>query len=253
MAGCLLLLAAGCSDAPPDAHGMAGAANGGATASAGASGSTHDGGSTAEAGAPASTGGASGSSLGGAPSTSDCPPWPRDRLMPTIGPLFYGPDPGPCTETVSSSPLVSAYSYDDSGRVTKVVTGTSTRTEQWTDGTLTSVTYLSSSGSELVITYTWKAASVTETVPGVREMVQEYELDAAGYPKELWLTDPSSGTRRRGASYTYVDCRLTHRDAFDADGSLNSQTADYEYDAAGHMSARNNKDGTKTKFDYSCW
>ena len=212
------------------------------------------GGSSGGSSAGSSSGSAGSSS--GAAGTGQCPAWPSHRLMPTVGPLFYGPDPGPCTETsiTSASQTVGSYSFDDTGRVTKVSFGSSIRVYNWIDGTLSSISYTGTGQLDVVVEYTWSAAKVTESLPGSGESIREYLLDAAGYPTQYWLTDPSLGTRRLGASYTYVDCRLTHREAFNADGSSDSrQTADYKYDALGHMATRNNADGSETVFDYSCW
>ena len=95
---------------------------------------------------------------------------------------------------------------------------------------------------------------VTETVAGTGETVRQYLLDAAGYPTELWLLDPDLGTRRIYARYGYEDCRLTHRDAFEFDGTISPDlTSNYTYDDLGHVSARVNVDGTKVVYDYSCW
>jgi YD repeat-containing protein len=95
---------------------------------------------------------------------------------------------------------------------------------------------------------------VIETVPGKGETIREYLLDAAGYPTELWASDPDAGTRRLYARYSYIECRLTHRDVFDAGGKpVRELTSDYTYDDAGHVSARVNADGTKVEYDYSCW
>lgn len=124
----------------------------------------------------------------------------------------------------------------------------------WTDGSLSSISFTVAEQVQLVVSYKWLPGSVTETVPGAGETTREYLLDAAGYPTELWMSDPKLGTRRLGATYSYVSCRLTHRQALYANGSVDpTQTADYEYDPQGHLTARKNSDGTSTQFDYSCW
>jgi len=265
IAACLLFLVAGCGDAASGVPGPSLAGAGGALTDAGASGSSQGVASAGEegtsrggsGGGDGSDGGSSADSPGGAAGANDCAVWPRHQLMPTIGPLFYGPDPGPCTETntSSTSQTVGTYSFDDTGRVEKIVYANSTRDYHWTEDTLSSITVRGSDPMDnLVASYTWSETMVTEKVPGTGESIREYFLDTAGYPTELWVTDQSSGARRLRAAYTYVDCRLTHREAFNADSSADpTQTADYEYDALGHMSARNGMDGTKSVFDYACW
>lgn|GEM_PF-1106928 len=268
LAGCLLLLSAGCGDPAtnsdmPAPGGSAGEAAGGSGHGGSGQGGSGQGGSTAgstvtggTAGQSADAGARDDAGSGGSPDVGDCPPWPRDRLMPTIGPLFYGPDPGPCTETsiMSSSQTVGTYAFDDAGRVLNVTFPTSLRSYSYQDDALSRVTYTAPSKPDSVITYVWSATSVTETLTGTGETVREYMLNESGYPTELWVTDPDLGERRRSTIYRYADCRLTHKEVVYSDGKPDPlQTADYAYDDAGHLIARTSTDGTKLEFDYSCW
>jgi YD repeat-containing protein len=171
--------------------------------------------------------------------------------LPTIGPWFYGPDPGPCTETGTK---VGTYAYDDAGRVLTVSFASSVQTYSYADGALSSISGAMPAAADGPTTYAWTATAVTETLPGTKETIREYLLDAAGYPTELWVSDPALGTRRLWASYQYVDCRLMHRDVMLPDGSSDSSfTADYDYDALGHLITRTSTDGTRIVYDCSCW
>jgi len=266
---CFSLLVSGCGDSSSGAHDWSpGGATGGPSAT-GASGASQEAAGAGEAGVSlgGSDGGgavAGGSAAGnsaepqaGAAGAAECPRWPSHRLMPSVGPLFYGPDPGPCTETnlSSTSRTLGTYSFDDTGRVQKVSYENSTRTYNWTDGELTSTALAGSDpANAVVVSYAWSPTKVIEHVPGTGESVREYLLNPAGYPTELWVTNQTTGVRRKRATYSYQTCRLVHRAAFNPDGSVDpGQTADYEYDALGHMSARNDVGGTRSVYDYTCW
>lgn len=260
-AGCALLLIVGCGESATQSGDPSAGGGGSANASA-AGGDSNLGGS--RAGMSSATGGTSGegpggipeAGAGGEPDSNQCRKWPKDRLLPTIGPLFYGPDPGPCTETgiSSGSETVGTYSYDSQARVAKLTFGNTVRTYQYQGDALASTTYSVPSQPDSVVTYVWSASKVTETTSGSIETVREYSLDAAGYATELWLVNPEAGTRQLYATYKYVDCRLTHKDTLDSDGAIiPSLTSDYTYDDAGHMTARNNQDGTSIVYDYGCW
>ena len=173
-----------------------------------------------------------------------CPVWPRSKLLPIVGPLFYGPNPGPCTINSSnpSDPLSvssSALSYDTQGRLASSLS---------TNGGLSMILVwngdvLVSTGTD---TYEWGSTYVKITSDS---SVTRYELDAKGYPQSVTLTVLSSG-ETLGGSFEYENCRITRRTGNNGDGTIDMT---YEYDASGRVAARRSGNGRVETYDYSCW
>ena len=172
------------------------------------------------------------------PQPAGCPVWPRTKLMPIVGPLFYGPNPGPCT--VASS----KYNYDTQGRLTSIdgAAGSSlSGVAVWNGDVLVSI------GED---NYEWGSNYVKNTFPGG---TVRYELDAKGYPQSLTSTSLSSG-ETVSASFEYANCRLIKRTAENSDGTVNLDVEmTYEYDTAGRVASRLSGNGGGDYYDYSCW
>jgi hypothetical protein len=172
------------------------------------------------------------------PQPAGCPVWPRTKLMPIVGPLFYGPNPGPCT--VASS----KYNYDTQGRLTSIddAAGSSlSGVAVWNGDVLVSI------GED---NYEWGSNYVKNTFP---DGTVRYELDAKGYPQSLTSTSLSSG-ETVSASFEYANCRLIKRTGKNSDGTVNLDVEmTYEYDTAGRVASRLSGNGDGDYYDYSCW
>jgi len=247
-----------CSD-----PGGTGTLSGGGGSSSGGASPLSSGGS---GGTSTSTGGASvgAGAAGGATGLLGCPTWPLAKLMPVVGPRFYGPDPGPCrsqyfgaTNQTQALELVE-YVYDSEGNVTSdtdLISGAQA-TYTWRDGVLVSYSSVSSSLSlDYAVTYDYGVGyassqpSATSSGNAVR-----YTLTANGYPLTAVSTNMTTGAIQQTVTYLYDGCRLQGRRAIRADGtSLPSADLTYEYDAAGHMVRRISLDGSYDEYDYSCW
>jgi YD repeat-containing protein len=266
----------GCSSSGPGADSGKPNATGGSPTSAGSSGSASaaagasagagNGGSSGTGTGGTSAGGAStgGTSAGGAstggtsdlPDMSACPPWPRARLMPLVGPFFYGPDRGPCSyRTVGGGePTTVTYGYQ----------GDNVQTEQQKlDAIITpqyNKTYVSDAEGKLVSsssedgleTFDYGADYLLYSLTrgGLPTEQVRYTLNARGYPVRAAITIGSQGSRT--ASYRYEGCRLAGRTISDVNGAVIEELA-YTYDSAGHLSSRLGADGAGDMYDYSCW
>jgi hypothetical protein len=240
-----LLISLGCSDS----GGVGPTSDGGAASSAGVGGtsaSTTTPDNAGSAGAPTAAGSA-GSSLGA--DTSSCAAWPRARLIPIIGPFFYGPDPGPCS-TVDDDGR-STYTYQDGVLVSelyKADDGTIGNEVVITYGTDAQgrVTATSGVGSGDVYEFGTGTLLDTLTYQGTLLLQARYSLSSSGYPLSAIVAKP--GQPSETLTYAYKSCRLVQR--------TTSEVATYTYDSAGHVVARSIlMDGqayTQT-YDYGCW
>jgi YD repeat-containing protein len=194
-----------------------------------------------------------------------CAAWPKAKLFPTIGPFFYGTNPGPCkmivtSGTTSTSTTTFNYTYDASGQLTGQVTddGSQVTTYQYEQGLLTHETSTNTTAStQTVTTYTYSGNTVTYSSASAGATVSGYvyTLDAQGYPitvtaLQVTSTDASVATHH---TYEYENCRLLRRVGYNAaNEEVTGQAAAYTYDESGRVSHRTmaNRDES---YDYSCW
>jgi hypothetical protein len=207
--------AAGGSGGMPSAGG--GAADGGTSA----------GGSTGEAGA-----GSGGDPATGAGGTDECPAAPIARLFPVIGPFWFGPDPGPCSDTdgwtytyeddlLASSTQGGGETYvrDEQNRLIEVISDSDPAAYEYVDG-------------EVLETRTSHTAV--------------YTLSERGYPLVASVLFTDSG-QVETYDYVYEACRLVLRQGPPGRGDRS-----YMYDEQGHIATLSDG-GSVTTYDYGCW
>jgi len=216
--------------------GCGGATDAGATGGSGgmpsggggaADGGTTSGGSIGQAGA-----GSGGDPTAGAGGAAECPLAPVARLFPVIGPFWFGPDPGPCSDTDGSTYayegglLASStqgggetYLRDDQDRLIEVVSNSDPATYEYVDG-------------EVLETRTSHTAV--------------YTLSERGYPLVASVVFTDSGDLET-YDYVYEDCRLVLRQGPPSRGDRS-----YTYDDHGHLETLNDG-GSVTTYDYGCW
>jgi YD repeat-containing protein len=255
-----------CSDADSSDKGSGGGGTTGTTETAylvgGSSSSTSAGGASAQGGA-----GVGGSTSGaGASGLDSCPTWPAAKLLPLVGPMFYGPDPGPCVAKTYGASLTAplewtTFVYDSQGEVTSGSDSVNSVLTKytWANGALVSSSSVSSSAGteskDYAETYEYGAGFVTATPTATSSgNPTRYTLAANGYPLTRVTTNAMTGSVQDTLTYEYDGCRLKHRRATNASGaSIPSGDITYEYDDAGHVVQRVAADGTTEKYDYSCW
>jgi len=220
------------------------------------------------------------SGTGGAPNhifdagnTTTCPAWPQDKLFPYVGPFFYGPDQGPCTNTEtdrsSTGPDKSftlTYTYDDSGRPVKAATPTDMQSGihlidyTYVDGQLQSNKDFAG-GLQSNTTYRYGTDTVGYTTIDAQNIATnlDYTLDAQGYPQAIsysrivngQLTIPTDIPTH--FEFEYANCRIQRRVAYLNDFTeVPASNAQFTYDDVGHLIAI---DSTTTNFTfvYACW
>ena len=236
------LIGAACSSDPGPLAATGGSGNdGGTTGGASNGGSVGAGGTTAQ------------NSAGG---MSNCPTWPREKVLPIIGPLFYGPNPGPCTRTFLG--VTYTFAYDSAGLVSSQATPSAT-TDTYTrvQGLLTTEVVDLGQGATTT-TYAYSANSITGTSTSRSGSQTQfvYTLNDQGYVTSYSLvgTPPVTNMPVR-YEYVYSDCRLTERLAYLSNNNADpTSTTQYEYDAQGRLTARTTPSGTANEqYDYSCW
>jgi hypothetical protein len=215
-----------------------------------------------------SAGGDPSSAIGGASSTNDssgvdprwndgvtagCALWPKGKLMPKVGPFFYGPDPGPCRMGTPGNFLESAtYTYDANGHLQTFGNfGRQVRYE-FQEDQMVSFTIGGTDAVDGKVSY--EAGSVL-----IRRDLQDarFELDPRGYPRRATYDDNHDGTPDWGRIYQYENCQLK-RVVFDSDlpappAEFSVSNSTYEYDSEGHVSVIRSDTGSSEAFDYACW
>jgi hypothetical protein len=177
--------------------------------------------------------------------------------MPQIGPFFYGPDPGPCSQTIKSNSTysttftyqagklrssqqtqegmtgvesTSTYAVDAEGRIESIKTGTDTTVFEY--------------GSDYLL-------DTTTIESGTRVIQVRYALSSSGYPTSAIIMS-GTGKSNELLRYDYVDCRLVTRVSLDSSGNVLGQL-NYTYDAAGHVASRLDSENYGDSYDYTCW
>ena len=237
------LIGAACSSDPGPLAATGGSGNGGVSATGGISngGVVGTGGTTAQ------------NSAGG---MSNCPTWPREKLLPIIGPFFYGPNPGPCTRTFQG--VTYTFAYDSAGLVSSQSTGSSTTIAVTRTQGLDTTEVVNGSQGSTTTTYTYSANSIMgiSTSSSGSQTQYFYTLNDQGYVTSYSLvgTPPLTMMPVR-YEYVYSNCRLIQRVAYLSNNSVDpNSTTQYAYDSQGRLTARTSPDATTDEqFDYSCW
>jgi len=169
----------------------------------------------------------------------NCPAWPAGKLLPLVGPFFYGTDPRPCrVRNVQGTNLYIGYTGDQVTSLTAVSSNDQTAYSYNADGVIIKAIRTQASGTS-VSTYAYADDSLTQTTEtaGVTSTTL-YLLDAQGYPTVATVNPPQAGQPARFV-HEYENCRLVRRIAYNADGSVNSDiSAIYEYDESGRIYER---------------
>ncbi len=223
-------------------------------------------------GKPSGTGGAP-SHIFDAGNTTMCPAWPQDKLFPFVGPFFYGPDDGPCTNTETDRSLTGpdksftlTYSYDDSGQPVKATTptdllsGVHVINYTYADGLLQSNSDFAG-GLLSSTTYRYGTDTVGYTTQDATGAISnfDYTLDAQGYPQTISYSRIVNGQLSIPTDipthfeFEYANCRIQKRVAYLNDFTeVPASNAQFTYDDVGHLIEI---DSTMTNFtfDYACW
>lgn len=189
----------------------------------------------------------------GASGGGTCPTWPRSKLLPTVGPQFYGPNPGPCTSTTleqTGASTTTTYAYAD-GLLISAVYPSSSRKYSYDAGVLASYTTTSTTESSTVKVSWTSDAAVTTASSG---MVIRYVLDGSGYPQEVWAAPSDTGPSTRVIRFEYADCRLVQKLSLLITGEVDPRNSSVlEYDEVGRIVAQRDGWGTVISYDYGCW
>ena len=170
----------------------------------------------------------------------NCPAWPAAKLLPLVGPFFYGADPRPCRvrNAVQGTNLYIQYNGDKVASMTAVSSNDQTSYSFNGDGAIVKATRTQASGTS-VTTYAYTAESLTQTTvtAGVTSTTL-YKLDSQGYPTVATIDPPLADQPARFV-HEYENCKLVRRVAYNADGSVNSDiSAEYYYDDSGRIYER---------------
>lgn len=269
----VVLYTAGMGCSSPDTSGPAnnGTSTGGSTSNGG-SGNTTGGGT--EKGGSASTitggnttqGGSSSTAPGGGSGAGDvtagCPAWPTAKLLPLIGVMFYGPDPGPCSTTQADGSVLK-FKYDSSNVLTQAATEDQSLIWKFTheNGLLVGEQDITAKVTT-TFTFSYPAGHINYVVrtsgAATPNYTANYTLDARGYPQSATVADesatPSPDWPHR-YTYTYDGCKIATRTAYLDSGAVAASLSwNYHYDAAGHLTEMTKFDSTAAMtYDYSCW
>ncbi len=163
--------------------------------------------------------------------TENCPEWPKEKLMPMIGPFFFGNLPRPCRvkNVLNGTSQYYEYQGDHVATLTAVAANDQT-TFQYEGDLIVGAARTQPSGSSTQ-TYDYTAERLTQTAESDGTTSKTvYRLDARGYPTVATVEPPQEGQPARFV-HVYKDCRLVQRIAYDADGSVNNDiSAEYYYD-----------------------
>lgn len=170
----------------------------------------------------------------------NCPAWSAAKLMPLVGPFFYGTDSRPCRvrNAVQNTNIYIAYNGDQVASMTAVSSNDQTTYSYNGDGVIVKATRTQASGTS-VTTYEYTSESLTQTTEtGGVTSTTLYRLDAQGYPTVATVNPPLEGQPVRFV-HEYENCRLVRRVAYNADGSVNNDvSAEYFYDDSGRIYER---------------
>jgi len=177
----------------------------------------------------------------GAADGGACAEWPASKLVPYIGPFFFGSRPRLCRVDSSTQGHVFFEYNDDYTRITRqaiAATGDITTFTYDASGLITQSLRTTSKGNTTT-TFEYSAEQMTQTsTTGSETVTQITHLDEFGYPRELTLSPVTTGQPTRYL-HEYVDCHLQRRVAYNSDKSVNDDlSADYSYDDLGRISER---------------
>ena len=218
------------------------------------------------AGGASNQGGTSGANSGG---NTQCAVWPQAKLLPWIGPFFYGPDKGPCSYTeidripgTATTTDTLTFSYAASGEVQSAASADSSISISFTyNQGLIAGDSENNAGSVTSDVFTYTADTLQDQMVSATGAQSSYTylFDAQGYPQSTAYTEILNGQTVIPAGvavqyeYSYTNCRIQKRTAYTADGTeVTGYTALYTYDNLGHLTDVNATDYEYT-FDYSCW
>ncbi len=211
------------------------------------------------------TGGTSSQNVAGSANVNaGCAAWPKQKVFPTVGPFFYGPNPGPCKMTVLPTSATVAeqiftFNYDTTKQLASQTSGDGAAvvTYQFEQGLLVSETS-TTNGDATVTTYTYSGNTVTysSTTSGGVISGYRYTLDAQGYPiATTALNPPATVTESTPTyyAYEYENCRIVRRVGYNAvNAVVANYLTQYTYDSLGRVSHRTSATRDEL-YDYSCW
>ncbi|MGC4070183.1 MAG: hypothetical protein QM784_37095 [Polyangiaceae bacterium] len=184
-----------------------------------------------------------------------CEPWPIDKLLPFAGPSFYGPDPGPCSVTLTTlGAAADVYDYvysDDDVLVRLVYHDTQLNYQSYTYDSLGRISTITTGADVTTLSYAPNAVTLT----GPSEITR-YQLDALGYPVSVTSTSILKKELTTSGTFTYDKCRLVSTTYTDGKGAPlpGEGSTTIAYDSEGHMVRRENvSSGRVATYDFGCW
>jgi hypothetical protein len=190
----------------------------------------------------------------GGDETEGCATVPRAKLFPIIG-AFLGPDPGPCTMTVSGTRYF--FGYDPNGVLVNQISesGSDETVFNYREAVLSSEVRTQPAGvTTTAYEYLDARIRTITTHPDSSTTGYEYEVDERGYVRKARLlnavSSPSVPTRY---TYEFDGCAIQWRVAYDVNDEVNlNATVKYTYDGQRHLATRTSVT-SEERFDYSCW
>jgi hypothetical protein len=164
-------------------------------------------------------------------SNENCAVWPAQKLMPAIGPFFFGTNPRPCRVKNVLNNTNQYYQYEADRLISSTAVISGDQTTYHYDGALIVAATRTQASTTSSITYDYTAERLTqstETAGAVSKTI--YQLDSMGYPTIATVEPPQEGQPVRFV-HEYENCRLVRRLAYNADGAINDDlSAEYYYD-----------------------
>jgi hypothetical protein len=242
---CLLTLAACGDDEAEGGPSTSGSGGAGASGSAASTGS----------------GGAGGSGEGGAGGgVTGCPELAGRAPMPELGPWMYGPHPGPCTQTDTSTDTGDVtsfvYEYDGQRLVGAVETHASetfTHTFEYEGDRMVRMTRIGTGNPRVLdITYDDGARSITY---GNDEYFVRYDLDDQGRPAHVTYDRFTDERPTITTEIVYDGCRLLRREqgVNPLDGTPSPSLPAFTYTFDGDLLVERDGETLRSVYDYSCW
>ncbi|WP_437282244.1 hypothetical protein WME90_17235 [Sorangium sp. So ce375] len=243
---CLLTLAACGDDEAEGGPSTSGSGGAGASGSAASTGS----------------GGAGGSGDGGAggDGVTACPELAGRVPMPELGPWMYGPHPGPCAQTDTSTDTGEVtsfvYEYDGQHLVGAVETrpsATFTHTFEYEGDRMVRMTQVGTGNPRVLdITYDDGARSITY---GNDDYFVRYDLDDQGRPAHVTYDLFTDERPTITTEIVYDGCRLLRREqgVNPLDGTPSPSLPAFTYTFDGDLLVERDGETLRSVYDYSCW